>query len=389
MGEGVDFGGSFILKGDEEKFGGFFQRAKVLQAIKMMTSGKAIDGKKILRSLALTAGFNTLIAIFLTYIGYGQGIFVNFTFSQSIGLSICACVLAGEYWFHTSSPVRNVLMTAAAISTGAVAGSFLASGATGIPLSFILRGEPISLFQLLFLGLLFGSIITYFFFSRERMAQAQALIQEERIKRLSLEKESLETRLRLLQAQVEPHFLFNSLSNILSLLDTDVGKGKEMLSDLIRYLRASLSRTREKTTTIGQEMDLVRAYMNIYKVRMGDRLSYRIEIPDHLKDRPFPPMLIQPLVENAIKHGLEPKIEGGEISILVKEKEDILCLSVSDTGVGFHEKTVAGIGLSNVRERLQTLFDGQGRLVLEENVPSGLKAILEVPNERNQGHHCR
>ena len=160
-----------------------------------------------------------------------------------------------------------------------------------------------------------------------------------------------------------------------------------MLADLIRYLRASLSRTRGKTTTLDQEMELIRAYMNIYRVRMGDRLRYRIEIPDHLKARPFPPMLIQPLVENAIRHGLEPKIEGGEIFILAEEKNDFLRLVVSDNGMGLDEKTTAGIGLSNIRERLQTLFGGRGRLILEDNTPSGLKAILEVPNEKDQGPH--
>ena len=353
----------------------------------MMTSPRAISGKRVLRILAITIGFNTLIAILLTFIGYGRGLSSNFIFSQSIGLAICACVLAGEYLLRTSSPVRNALMIAAAMSLGAVGGSYLASALTGIPLSWILRGESIPLFQLIFLGLLFGSIITYFFFSREKIAQARALIQEERIKSLSLEKEGLETRLRLLQAQVEPHFLFNSLSNILSLLDTDLGTGKAMLADLIRYLQASLSRTREKTTTLQQELELVRAYMNIYRVRMGDRLRYRVEIPEHLQDRPFPPLLLQPLVENAIQHGLEPKIDGGEISIVIQEKEDFLRLVVSDNGVGLDEKTAAGIGLSNVRERLQTLFDGQGQLILEENAPSGLKAILEVPNEKDQGSH--
>ena len=355
----------------------------------MGKSEKAISGRRFLKILALTGGFNTLIAISLTYIGYGGGMSVNFIVSQSIGFSICVCVVAVINWFPASSPVSNTLIIAAAVITGALGGSFLASRLIGVPLSTSLHGEWTLLSQLLFLSLLFGSIITYFFFSffssREKMAQAEAFIREERIKRLTLEKETLETRLRLLQAQVEPHFLFNSLSNILSLLDTDLGKGKEMLADLTHYLRASLSLTREKTSTIGQEMELVRAYMNIFKVRMGDRLSYRIEIPDYLKERPFPPMLIQPLVENAIKHGLEPKINEGEISIRIEEKEDSLRLVVSDTGVGFNEKCPPGFGLSNIRERLKTLFDGQGRLILEENTPCGLKAILEVPNEGNQG----
>jgi len=351
----------------------------------MVISGKKINWKKFLSALAVTAGLNTLIAIFLTYLGHGKGFFINFIFSQSIGLSICAWVLAGHAFFPALSPLSTLLVTGITMCVGTIAGSFLGSRLAGITLSAFLQGEPIPLAQLVVLGLLFGSIITYFFFSREKMARADALVQEERIKRLSIEKESLETRLRLLQAQVEPHFLFNSLSNILSLLDTDVGNGKEMLTDLICYLRASLSRTREKTTTLGQEMELVRAYMNIYKVRMGDRLRYRVEMPNHLQDRPFPPMLIQPLVENAIKHGLEPKIEGGEIAVLVQDEKDLLRLAVCDTGVGLDEKSVAGIGLANIRERIQTLFDGQGRFILEENSPSGLKAILEVPNERNQG----
>ncbi len=354
-----------------------------------MISERAMSGKKILTVLAITMGFNTLIAVFLTFIGYGKGFFINFVFSQSLGLSICACVLAGEYWFHTPSPVRNTLNVAAAIGVGTIAGSFAGSAITGFPLSLILQGEAIPLLQLLILGLLFGAIITYFFHSREQMTQAHLLIQEERIKRLSLEKENLESRLRLLQAQVEPHFLFNSLSTILSLLDTDSGKGKKMLHDLILYLRASLSRTRDKTTTLEQELELIRAYINIYKVRMGDRLRYRIEIPDRLKSRPFPPMLVQPLVENAIRHGLEPRIDGGEIHVQAEEKEGYLRLLVSDDGIGMDEKKAAGIGLSNIRDRLQTLFDGEGKFIIQENKPSGLKAIIEIPNEKNQSPHRR
>jgi sensor histidine kinase YesM len=142
-------------------------------------------------------------------------------------------------------------------------------------------------------------------------------------------------------------------------------------------------------TTLGQELDLIRAYLDIYKVRMGERLRYTIQVPDTFRDVPFPPMLVQPLVENAVKHGLEPKVEGGEISIRVEEDTDCYRLSVSDTGSGLTEEATAGIGLANVRERLETLFHGKGRLILEENEPSGLKATLEIPDERSEGHHSR
>ena len=134
---------------------------------------------------------------------------------------------------------------------------------------------------------------------------------------------------------------------------------------------------------------MIEAYLNIFRVRMGERLRYRIDIPDTMKDIPFPPMLVQPLVENAIKHGLEPRIEGGEVSIRGEEKGDILRLEVADTGLGFQGDGDMGVGLSNIRERLQSLYGDKGRLILEENWPSGLKAIIEVPYARNQGNNSR
>jgi len=154
-----------------------------------------------------------------------------------------------------------------------------------------------------------------------------------------------------------------------------------MLEDLIHYLRSSLSKTREKTSTIGHEVEIIRAYINIFKVRMGDRLRYNINVPESIKDFPFPPMLVQPLVENAIKHGLEPRIEGGEISFSAEEEGGILRFEISDTGLGFNENGEIGVGLSNVKERLQSLYGDKGRLILEENQPSGLKAIIEIPKE--------
>ena len=127
---------------------------------------------------------------------------------------------------------------------------------------------------------------------------------------------------------------------------------------------------------------MVRAYLSIFKVRMGDRLHYKIDLPNNIKAISFPPMLIQPLVENAIKHGLEPKVDGGKILIRGIEKDGILRLEVVDTGGGFTEERDSGMGLSNIRERLQSLYGNSGRLILEENQPQGLKATIEVPHAK-------
>jgi sensor histidine kinase YesM len=205
------------------------------------------------------------------------------------------------------------------------------------------------------------------------------VIQQERIKRLSSEKEALEANLRLLQAQIEPHFLFNTLSNVLSLIDTDPTDGKSMLLDLIHYLRTSLSRTFPDTITLDQEMDMIKAYLNIQKIRMGERLQFTIELSEAARQHPFPPMLLQPLVENAVKHGLEPKMEGGEIMIKAAEENDLIRIEVTDTGNGFSSFHNTGVGIGNVRERIKLLYGEKGRFIIEENKPNGVRAIIEVP----------
>jgi len=334
-----------------------------------------ITRRHVFRSLSYTVLFDTFIALVLTGIKFGGGFFENFIISQCIGISICLLVLTGLYLFRPANPLFMMVVVMIAIIIGTVVGWTLGSMAMGLSVSlFDQRFIPVMI-----LGIMFGSIISYFFSYREKISQSEALIQEERIKRLANEKEMAETNLRFLQAQIEPHFLFNTLSNILSLLDADLERGKSMLADFIHYLRMALPKTREETTTIGHEIEMIQAYLNIFKVRMGNRLDYRLDIPDTIKGYPFPPMLIQPLVENAIRHGLEPKIEGGELFIRGKKKGDIIRLEIIDTGMGFNEIEDTGLGLSNVRERLQYLYGGKGRLILEENRPTGLKAIIEVP----------
>jgi sensor histidine kinase YesM len=352
----------------------------VVSRVVMNFTIENITKKSAIKTLFYTFLFNTLIAIFLTGIKFGGGFLINFIISQCIGLSICTCVLIAHLFFENAAPALKAVLVAAALIIGTLCGAFLGSFLSGLSSSTLF--EKHSLLQLLLLGVMFGSIITYFFSSREQIAESQAQIQEEKIKRLTSEKKAAEANLRLLQAQIEPHFLFNTLSNVLSLLDTNPNKGKSMLVDFIQYLRASLSKIREDKATLGQEMEMVRAYLSIFKVRMGDRLHYKIDLPNNIKAISFPPMLIQPLVENAIKHGLEPKIDGGKILIRGIEKDGILRLEVADTGGGFTEERDSGMGLSNIRERLQSLYGNSGRLILEENQPQGLKATIEVPHAK-------
>ncbi|MBW2441022.1 MAG: sensor histidine kinase [Deltaproteobacteria bacterium] len=337
-----------------------------------LTAGSAV------KLLFYTLVFDTIIALFLTAIKFGGGFWINFFFSQSIGLSCCTCVMAALHFFPGDKPLLQAMRVALALVIGSLGGSFLGATASGIGAAALF--DKHGLLQLLTLGVMFGSIITYFFSSREQIAASREQLQEEKIKRLTSEKKAAEANLKQLQAQIEPHFLFNTLSNVLNLLDTDVDKGKSMLVDFTRYLRTSLVRTRGRRTTLGQELDMIRAYLNIYKVRMEDRLKFSLELPDHLKDVAFPPMLLQPLVENAIKHGLEPKVEGGEILVTVEEENGRLRLAVADTGMGIRGDYHSGLGLANVRERLESLYGSRARFILEENLPCGVKATLEVPH---------
>jgi LytS/YehU family sensor histidine kinase len=189
-----------------------------------------------------------------------------------------------------------------------------------------------------------------------------------------------ELELKLLQAQIEPHFLFNTLSSITVLVDTDPDKAKAMMNRFSDLLRGCFHAARNRAVPISQEIELIANYLDIHKVHMGDRLSYDINIPDNILDHPIPPLLIQPLVENSIKHGLGPKIEGGEISIRGAVEGNVIIIMVVDSGIGIKEKTIGnGIGLESIRKRIQMLYNTNGRLILEENKPSGVRAIIEVP----------
>jgi sensor histidine kinase YesM len=353
------------------------------------------DARTVLVNLLYTIVIDTFIAVFLTLTGIFTTAVTLKTFiimliiSQCYGISIYVIIMLLFLIFKPPKGISAVfiilLCTACGILIGRLMAAFILQQA--LP-TFMWAWKKTFLKEIgLWLALLI--VIYYFFYSKRHLKISKEIIQQERINRLSSEKEALEANLRLLQAQIEPHFLFNTLSNILSLLDTDLKKGRSMLMDLIRYLRTSLAKTRAEATTLGQEMEMIKAYLNIFKVRMEGRLRYRIDVPANLKGLPFPPMLIQPLVENAIKHGIEPKIEGGEVTIRTRKDGDMIRVELADTGTGLLEDGDMGFGLSNVRERLQSLYGDRGQLILEENQPCGLKAIIEIPYGKDHSDHRR
>ena len=221
----------------------------------------------------------------------------------------------------------------------------------------------------------------------DRKKMEDLRLQEQDMLRLRAERQAVEAQLRMLQAQIEPHFLFNTLANIVSLIERDSATAKQMLLHLTDSLRLSLRRSREDRATLAQETELLKNYLAIFRMRLGGRLEYDLEIPADLLSLRVPPMLIQPLVENAIVHGIEPQTEGGRITVRAELREGLLVVTVTDTGRGFRDEISGqGVGLANVRSRLQALFGGKARLVLNENEPRGVVALLEIPLEDTSTH---
>jgi LytS/YehU family sensor histidine kinase len=193
--------------------------------------------------------------------------------------------------------------------------------------------------------------------------------------------------MQMMQAQVEPHFLFNTLASIDHLIETDPARASTMQKHLIAYLRAALPQMRENATDLGREVDLVGAYLEILKVRMEERLQVSFNVPNGLRSADFPPMMLQSLVENAIKHGLEPKAEGGRLDVSAEIVHGDLHVVVADTGLGFApggaSTSGTGLGLTNIRERLKLLYGDRAHLVIEANqvdgAPEGTRVSITVP----------
>jgi len=229
-------------------------------------------------------------------------------------------------------------------------------------------------------GLLLGPWVTVavLFRQRDDAARQQALAFE--LQRSELERRALDARLRLLQAQVEPHFLFNTLANVRELVDSGSAQASAVLDSLIAYLRAAVPRLHEPATTLGQEVQLVRAYLELMHMRMPDRLQFAIDVDEAALELRCPPTSLLTLVENAVRHGIDPSEEGGRIDVRAQVQAGRCRLQVCDTGMGLHAAgTGLGTGLASLRERLALVFGGDARLWLSAVQPHGLCAEIDIP----------
>jgi len=232
------------------------------------------------------------------------------------------------------------------------------------------------------LMLIIASLIIKVVAGGKRRAELTADAATKRAETEQLERTVLEARMEALQAQIEPHFLFNTLASIDQLIQTDPPRASRMQQSLIRYLRSAMPQMRDgRRSTLGQQVDLSSAFLEIMAVRMEGRLQSAVRVPDGLKSAVFPSMMLQTLVENAIKHGLEPKPEGGLLQIGADVVDGQLAVHVLDTGVGFMPKGDGGVGLENIRERLKVLYHGRAELIIGVPPAGGTCATIKVPYE--------
>ena len=343
-----------------------------------------LDGFRCLswRTVGIILAINTGVALIL-FTEETRPFWHPFITAQSIGLSIAYAVNASRPW-DSAHPFRRLI---AAVAAGTVAGMVILFAIKGYVINdpeyhisdLHGRGSPMHIVSTAFSSLVMGLCVSLFFLLKIREASARSALLKAEADRNLLSKQAVEAELKLMQAQVEPHFLFNTLASVQFLTETDPPKAGQMLEHLLAYLRAALPQLRSNSSTLGQETDLAQAYLSIMQMRMGSRLSFAIAVPAELRSHHIPPMLLMSLVENAIKHGLEPQAQGGTIRVEARRAGDRLAIAVTDDGRGLADKVGNGVGLTNLRGRLKALYGDRARFTLAEIVPHGARATIELP----------
>ena len=342
---------------------------------------RSFDTRALVRHGVVTAAFCCLIAAGLALAKQAPWD-VQLVYSLAIGLTSWLVIEVGRQWLTRRSPIpwplgwRGFALTAAGVCIGFVAGTALGdiySGGHqgGRPRMFESGGLLPGLVTTVFATV----AISGFFYSRGKSRHLEALV-------ALAQRDAAEARLKLLETQLEPHMLFNTLANLRVLIAHDTPRALEMLDHMIAYLRATLGASRSTQHPLRAEFDRLRDYLALMAIRMGPRLAYTLDLPDELANHPVPTLLLQPLVENSITHGLEPQVAGGHISVQARREGGRLVLRVSDNGAGMQAPAApgaGGFGLAQVRERLATAYGVDGALELIAVPGGGTAAHITFP----------
>ncbi|MEM7077003.1 MAG: histidine kinase [Pseudomonadota bacterium] len=327
------------------------------------------------RSYLYTSLFCLAVALVTWINSWNTSLLQSLLVSFSIGLSINTCFLMlSERLQPLFGPyITPIPVTALGLAIGLVIGGTLVAGR---PLLFF-TSNYWTLVSGVFLGIIGFLVIG----TRARLLETEAALAQAEAERERQERLISDQSLKVLQAQIEPHFLFNTLTNIAALIRTDAVAAEAMLENLTTLLRSSLDRTRESETTLAQELTIVDAYLSIHATRMQDRLRYQIDHDKSLDDMALPPLTIQPLVENAVKYAIDPREEGGHIHISTQRTADGVEIAVADDGPGIDPaSSPTGTGIRNVRERIRMLLTG-ATLKIEQIPSGGLRAVIHVPQD--------
>lgn len=342
---------------------------------------------------AKTAAAGLLIALCLWAVTT-QGFVTTLIYSLCISMTCWLFIDLGRDLVATRFPVALLgarsaggawpgwVWMLAIVAVGAVlgyaVGNEIGNALTGLKLPGPFNASFRQTLSLLVLALVPGITITYFFQSREVIALQKSEVE-------TAQRQAAEQQLKLLESQLEPHMLFNTLANLRALIAIDPPRAQLMLDQLIAFLRASLAGSRTGLHSLGAEFQRLRDYLALMQIRMGTRLVTRFELPAELAAAQLPPLLLQPLVENSIKHGLEPQVAGGRIDVSAAREGDVLVLSVRDSGAGPGAAVGDGerYGLSHVRERLATLYGERASFVLAPagDAEGGTLATIRLPFE--------
>ncbi|RSZ36253.1 MULTISPECIES: histidine kinase [unclassified Variovorax] len=334
----------------------------------------------MLRHGLITAVFNCLIATLLTITG-GDNWVAHMVYSMSIGIVAWLFIDGGRLLIsgHRESLWPEwpwgMLLIAAGVAVGFFVGNLIGDAWVGAPTFDFLELKGHKLATGITITIIAAIGMSFFFYSLGKSKHLQGQIE-------LAQRNATEARLKLLETQLEPHMLFNTLANLRVLITVDPPRAVAMLDRLNSYLRMTLSGSRALSHPLSAEFERLGDYLELMSVRMGTRLRYTLDLPQELRDAPVPPLLLQPLVENSIRHGLEPKVEGGEIVVRARQEAGQLVIEVNDTGVGLDAAPPSegsGFGLEQVRERLATVYGERGSMNIGPSPSGGTSTTLSFP----------